>query len=172
MKLRWTAGVIAAVLLLLAAWLTRSEPVSLATSAPQLAEPKVETPPLPALPARAPPPAVVAQPVAELAARALASAPTTVQTQLSLLGDNQYELFVQTFTGEVRPQVTREVFDACRVRISQVPVRPDWEMAEESSGAGRRIVSVSMFGKSLTPFEETDGRWLAGALWCVPVGLP
>jgi hypothetical protein len=29
-----------------------------------------------------------------------------------------------------------------------------------------------MFGKSMTGFHDVDGRWLADALWCLPVGLP
>jgi hypothetical protein len=29
-----------------------------------------------------------------------------------------------------------------------------------------------MFGKSMTGFHEVDGRWLADAVWCLPVGLP
>ena len=162
-------AIFAAVLGLIA-WLTMGTPpppVHEEPSAPPapfvVRTPEPVVPPT-QLPAAAPPPI--------LGARALASAQTTVQSQLSLLGDNQYDLFVQTFAEALRPQVTREAFESCRTRINQVPVKPDWEMAEESTDAGRRVVSVSIFGKSMTAFEETDGRWLAGSLWCVPTGLP
>jgi hypothetical protein len=120
-----------------------------------------------------PQPLPVAVPTEQLAARALSSAQSTVQTQQSLLEDNQYALFVQSFTEAQRAVVTREAFDACRVRVKQVPVRPDWEMAESSVVDGHAVRSVSMFGKSLTSFRETeDGRWLADSVWCLPVGLP
>ena len=107
-----------------------------------------------------------------LGARALASPQTTVQTQRSLLEDNQYDLFVQTFVDAQRTLVTREVFEACRTRVKQVPVRPDWEMAEQRVVDGHSTSAVSLFGKSLTTFTELDGRWLAGSVWCLPVGLP
>lgn len=133
-----------------------------------------ETPGLiPSLPpALLPPPAAIEKPTEVLAARALASAQSTVQTQLSLLEDQQYELFVQTFVEAQRATVTREIFDTCRTRIKQVPVRPDWEMAEQRVVEGRAEVAVSIFGKSLTTFTEVNGRWLADSVWCVPVGLP
>jgi len=51
-------------------------------------------------------------------------------------------------------------------------VTPDWEVAERRVKDGRPVTSVSMFGKSLTDFVELDGRWLAGALWCLPPQLP
>ena len=157
-----------AVVLLLAAWLLRSEAPARAVEPPPAVVIAVPAP----VPTAAPEPVAVAPPAPILAARALASAQTTVQSQLSLLGDNQYDLFVQTFAQSLRPSITREVFDACRVRINQLPVKPDWEVAEERTENGRRILAVSIFGKSMTDFEETDGRWLAGSLWCVPVGLP
>ncbi len=72
----------------------------------------------------------------------------------------------------VQPQVTADAFAACRKRVRQVPVRPDWEMAEASASGGHRVIRVSMFGKSMTGFHEVDGRWLADALWCLPIGLP
>ncbi len=157
--------------LALAVWVMGSSPAA-ADPAPVKLQPVAQPEPTAALEPTLialPPP----QPVAPvLAARALASAQTTVQSQLSLLGDNQYDLFVQTFAEQVRPSITREAFDACRVRINQVPVLPDWEVAEPSTHEGRRVLAVSMFGKSLTEFEEVDGRWLAGSPWCVPVGLP
>jgi hypothetical protein len=102
----------------------------------------------------------------------LASPQTTVQTQLRLLEGGNADLFRQTFLPSVRPQVTAEAFEACRKRVRQVPVQPDWEMAEASTSGGNRVVRVSMFGKSMTGFHDVDGRWLADAVWCLPVGLP
>lgn len=173
MKVRWAAAVLV-IALGVAAWLLREpevvpQPEPAASTAPvQNTEPAVHPES-----SRGVSPEQAPSPPPQLAARALASAQTTVQTQLTYLTDNQYDLFQQTFAEAMRPQVTREVFDACRVRVTQLPVRPDWEVAEETTNdAGHRVLSVSMFGKSLTPFEETDGRWLAGGLWCVPVGLP
>jgi len=102
----------------------------------------------------------------------LASPQTTVQTQLRLLESGRQDLFRETFLPSAQPQVTAAAFAACRQRVRQVPVRPDWEMSEASTSGGHRIVRVSMFGKSMTGFHEVDGRWLADALWCLPVGLP
>jgi hypothetical protein len=102
----------------------------------------------------------------------LASPQTTVQTQLRLLEGGNADLFRQTFLPSVRPQVTAEAFEACRKRVRQVPVQPDWEMAEASTSGGDRVVRVSMFGKSMTGFHDVDGHWLADAVWCLPVGLP
>jgi hypothetical protein len=102
----------------------------------------------------------------------LASPQTTVQTELQLLESGKQDLFRETFLPSVQPQVTSEAFAACRQRVRQVPVRPDWETAEASTSGGHRVVRVSMFGKSMTGFHEVDGRWLADAVWCLPVGLP
>ena len=103
---------------------------------------------------------------------ALASPQSAVQTALRLLDSGDLDLFRETFLPSVQPQVTPDAFAACRRRVRQVPVRPDWEMAEEVTSGGHRVVRVSMFGKSMTGFHDVDGRWLADALWCLPVGLP
>ena len=60
----------------------------------------------------------------------------------------------------------------CRKKVASAVVMPDWEMAENEVVNGRRVRRVSMFGKSMTGFHEIDGRWLADAAWCVPVGVP
>ena len=96
----------------------------------------------------------------------------TVQTELRLLEAGKQELFRQTFLRSVQPQVTTEAFEACRKRVQQVLVRPDWETAKPGKSRGHRVVRVSIFGKSMTGFHEVDGRWLADAVWCLPVGLP
>ncbi|HYR18107.1 MAG TPA: hypothetical protein VEQ15_01365 [Myxococcales bacterium] len=118
----------------------------------------------------APPPAAIAP--AGLDPVMLASPQTTVETELRLLEGGKADLFRQTFLPSVQPQVTAEAFEACRKRVRQVPVRPDWETAEASTSGGHRVVRVSMFGKSMTGFHQVDRRWLADAVWCLPVGLP
>ena len=125
--------------------------------------------PAPAVPIT---PKATANPPAGLDPAALASPRATVQTELRLLEGGEQDLFRQTFFPAVQPQVTADAFAACRKRVRQVPVRPDWEMAEVSASGGHRVVRVSMFGKSMTGFHEVDGRWLADAVWCLPVGLP
>ena len=126
-------------------------------------------------PARPPPPvAPTAAPngLARLDPVMLASPGATVQTELRLLEAGKQELFRQTFLRSVQPQVTAEAFEACRKRVQQVLVRPDWETAKPGKSRGHRVVRVSIFGKSMTGFHEVDGRWLADAVWCLPVGLP
>ncbi len=129
---------------------------------------------VPATPAPAVPitPKATANPPAGLDPAALASPRATVQTELRLLEGGEQDLFRETFLPSLQSQVTAEAFAACRQRVRQVPVRPDWEMAEVSASGGHRVVRVSMFGKSMTGFHEVDGRWLADAVWCLPVGLP
>jgi len=109
-------------------------------------------------------------------ARAPAStgAEHAVAAQLQLIDDGKLDGLRETFTADVRDRVTADAMRACRVRVHQVPVRPDWEMAEESTDVdGLRVRRVSMFGKSTTGFhEQRDGRWLADSVWCMPVGLP
>ncbi len=102
----------------------------------------------------------------------LSSPRSTVDTQLALLRSGDDAAFRQTFLERVRPLVTPEAIAACRRRVEQVPVRPDWEMAESSSGPDGRAVRVSMFGKSETGFHDVGGKWLADAVWCVPTGIP
>jgi hypothetical protein len=147
---------------------TRRAPSEAASTTPAAAAPAPATPPK----ADAPPPREAAAPGAGLDRAALASPQSAVQSALRLLESGGLDLFRQTFLPHVQPQVTPEAFAACRRRVRQVPVRPDWEMAEEVTSAGHRVVRVSMFGKSMTGFHDVDGRWLADALWCLPVGLP
>ena len=153
-------------------WLRRSgteaerKPVGTSESQPA---PAVATSPAPAVPVT---PRASANPPAGLDPAALASPRATVQTELRLLEGGEQDLFRQTFLPSVQARITAEAFAACRQRVRQVPVRPDWEMAEASASGGRRVVRVSMFGKTMTGFHEVDGRWLADALWCLPVGLP
>lgn len=118
------------------------------------------------------PQTAAARPRAGLDPAALASPQSAVQTALRLLDSGDLDLFRETFLPSVKPQVTPDAFAACRRRVRQVPVRPDWEMVEESTSSGHRVVRVSIFGKSMTGFHDVDGRWLADALWCLPVGLP
>jgi hypothetical protein len=142
---------------------TASEAVPASPSAAPTAgaQPSADTPPPPAAPPRT-----------RLDAAALASPQAAVQTALRLLDSGDLDLFRDTFLPSVQPQVTADAFAACRRRVRQVPVRPDWEVAEQVTSAGHRAVRVSMFGKSMTGFHDVDGRWLADALWCLPAGLP
>ena len=117
-------------------------------------------------------PRSAANPPAGLDRAALASPRDAVQTQLRLLEAGERDVFRETFLPSVQPQVTAAAFAACRKRVSQAPVRPDWETAEVSASGGHRVLRVSMLGKSTTGFHEVNGRWLADALWCLPVGLP
>ena len=100
----------------------------------------------------------------------LGSARATVDTQLMLLREGRDADFRATFLPTVA--VTPEAIAACRRRIDQVPVKPDWEVAEDVVIDGHAVRRVSMFGKSMTGFHELSGRWLADAVWCVPTGLP
>jgi hypothetical protein len=100
---------------------------------------------------------------------------STVALQLRLLDARDLPAFRATFLPAVAATITPDMMEACRTRVHQVPVLPDWEMAEDSTSpeSGLRIRRVSMFGKSMTGFhEQADGRWLADAVWCLPVGLP
>jgi hypothetical protein len=95
---------------------------------------------------------------------------STVETQLRLLHENRDADFRATFLPTVA--VTPEAIAACKKRIDQVPVKPDWEMAEDAFVDGHAVKRVSMFGKSMTGFHDLGGKWLADAVWCVPTGLP
>ncbi len=99
----------------------------------------------------------------------LHSPQATVQTQLDLLHGGSDEAFRATFLPSVQPSLTPDAIAACRRRVEHVPVRPDWEKAELSTGSAGRVLRVSMFGKSETGFHETAGQWLADAAWCVPI---
>lgn len=100
----------------------------------------------------------------------VSSAQATVETQLDLLRRERDEAFAATFLPSVT--VTPEATAACKKRVQAVAVRPDWEMAQDSTEQGHAVRRVSMFGKSMTGVHETGHRWLADALWCVPTGLP
>jgi hypothetical protein len=144
---------------------TRREASEIPRSAPAAA-PRAANKPNPDAPVAAAPPRGRLDPVE------LASPQAAVQTAVRLLESGNQDLFRDTFLPSVQPQVTADAFAACRRRVSQAPVRPDWEMAEHVTSAGRRVVRVSIFGKSMTGFHEVGGRWLADALWCIPVGVP
>ena len=93
----------------------------------------------------------------------------TLEAQLALLGTDRVETFRSTFLPEIQPQITPEVFAACRSRVTNRAVRPDWEVAEDRVVLGRRVVSVSIFGKSTTGFVEVSPEvWRADAVWCLP----
>ena len=96
----------------------------------------------------------------------------TVETELALLEKGDAARFAETFVPALRARVTPETVAACRAFVASHPVRPDWETAESSSGLEGRVVRVSMFGKSLTGFHESAGKWLADGVWCVPPALP
>jgi hypothetical protein len=100
----------------------------------------------------------------------LASPQATVETQLELLRGGRDSELRTTFLPSV--SVTSEAIETCKRRVRSVPVRPDWEMAEDRVEQGHRVRRVSMFGKSMTGFHEMGRAWLADAVWCVPVGLP
>ena len=93
----------------------------------------------------------------------------TLEVQLALLGTDRLEAFRSTFLPEIQPQITPEVFAACKGRVRDRAVRPDWEVAEDRVVLGRRVVSVSIFGKSMTGFVEVSPEeWRADAVWCLP----
>jgi len=121
-------------------------------------------PPLPSAAALAAPPS----PSASAAAPRLETAEIAVETQIALLAAHRYVDFRRTFLPDV--EVTDEAIAACERRVVGRKVLPDWELAEEATIRGRRVRSVSMFGKSMTGFHEVaPGRWLADAVWCNPV---
>jgi len=130
--------------------------------------PTVTTSPSPSPPAPAPTPVPAATPQPGTAPEA------TVARQLALIDAGKLDELRATFVPELRDRVTADVLARCQVRIHQVPVRPDWEMAEDDTDErGARVRRVSMFGKAMTGFHwQPDGSWLADAIWCLPVGLP
>ncbi|MHB1843662.1 MAG: hypothetical protein ACYCWW_02345 [Deltaproteobacteria bacterium] len=150
-------------------------------------------------PAPAPPPAIPRLPAARIerpavflpaAAARLPSLPTpqdgggglspyslispesAVSTQVRLLEEGRDQEFKATFMPDVQDQLTPDAIEACRKRLAQVRVQPDWEMAEDGAADGHKVERVSMFGKSMTGFHDMNGQWLADAVWCLPVGLP
>jgi hypothetical protein len=101
----------------------------------------------------------------------LSSATKTVESQLALLREGRDAELRATFLPSVA--LDDAAIAACRKRVAQVPVRPDWEMAEDGrDDQGHAVRRVSMFGKGMTGFHEVGGRWLADRAWCVPIGLP
>ena len=105
-----------------------------------------------------------------IAAVDLSSPTATVDTQMMLLRENRDEEFRKTFLPTV--EISADQIEACKKKIASSVVKPDWEMAEEQVVNGHRVKRVSMFGKSMTGFHDTGGKWLADYLWCVPVGVP
>jgi hypothetical protein len=100
----------------------------------------------------------------------LSSPRQTVDTQMKLLAEGRDGEFRATFLPGVA--ISADQIEACRKRVANTVVRPDWEMAEDVLVNGHRVRRVSMFGKSMTGFHDVQGKWLADAVWCVPVGLP
>lgn len=147
-----------------------SSPPRATGAAPKVdAMPSASAPSAPTGTANAPPSST---PPAKLA---LASPREAVETQLRLLSARDDETFRRTFLPEVQPDLTDQAVEGCRRRVGSRKVKPDWEVAEESvertdAGAQRRVLRVSMFGKSMTGFHEVaPGEWLADAVWCVPI---
>ncbi len=169
----------AAGLLGLLAFLLLREPPSAPAPPPppSLVRPKISIPrrppaflPAAAAPRPMPPPASDGGP--GFARFSLISPEATISTQVRLLEEGRDREFKATFMPEVQDQLTPDAIEACRKRLAQVRVQPDWEVAEDSVVDGRRVERVSMFGKSMTGFHDVDGSWLADAVWCLPVGLP
>ncbi len=100
----------------------------------------------------------------------LSSPKATVETQLRLLQEGKDDELRKTFLPSVG--ISADQLDACKKKIASSVVKPDWEMAEEEVVNGHRVRRVSMFGKSMTGFHDIGGKWLADALWCLPVGVP
>lgn len=116
----------------------------------------------------APPPSVSSRPLPPLN-----SPQDTVSTQVALLQKGSDADFRATFTPEAQADLTAENIARCRAWLEGRPVKPHWAMAEESMKDGKRVVSVSMFGKSMTAFRETKSesgreKWQAESVWCLP----
>ena len=144
--------------------------VTATTSSPPIVPPVTATTSAPSKPIATAPPSLVATASATAKPLDLGSPQSTVDTQLRLLREGRDDEFRATFRPDLT--ITQRSIDACKQRIEQVPVRPDWEMSQEMVQDGHRVRMVSMFGKGLTGFRETNGRWLADDLWCMPIGLP
>jgi hypothetical protein len=93
------------------------------------------------------------------------SAKNTMASQLELLtrGD------VAGFRASFSVPVSDEQFALCQKRMSNAHLSPDWEMAKHSVQNGQRVTKVSIFGKGMTTFREVGGRYVADAVWCVPL---
>jgi hypothetical protein len=117
-----------------------------------------------------PPPAVAPPPSPIMR---LDSPDATVQTQIELLEAGKDAEFRETFMPDVRSDLSAGTIDACRSRVQNVPVKPDWEVArDDTDEQGRPTRWVSMWGKSETGFHQVKGAWLADSVWCDPPGLP
>ena len=138
--------------------------------------PSPELPTLPEIaPSTLPPPSPPSPPSAHEAPHAAdrqnarSSPHRTVATQLALLEKGSDADFRATFLPSVQPELTSETIARCREHMRGRPVKPHWAMAEESVEGGKRVVRVSMFGKSLTGFHESaPDQWLADHVWCLP----
>ena len=104
----------------------------------------------------------------------LHSAEATVETAATLLREGRDDEFILTFLPAIRPRLTPRALERCRARVvtSNTPLRPDWEVAEETTEDGHRVRRVSMYGHETTGFHEIDGQWLADRAWCVPTDVP
>ena len=94
----------------------------------------------------------------------LESPQAALATQIGLMQTNDYDGFRKTFLIDV----TRAQFDSCRLRMKDVKISPDWEMAKEEQRDGHRVVRVSIWGKSYTDFHFIGEKVLTGQLWCLP----
>lgn len=88
-----------------------------------------------------------------------------MQKQIALLARDDFAAFEKSFAVPV----TREQFELCKKRMKRAHLSPDWEMAEITEEQGHRVVRVSIFGKGMTAFRETDGGYVADTVWCVPL---
>lgn len=97
----------------------------------------------------------------------LGSPSATVDSQLRLLSSRDFARFADTFTPDVRAQITPETFADCRAYVTGHSVVANWDAAELSNGPPGQVVRASIFGRS-TGFHQLGGRWLADAVWCRP----
>lgn len=162
------------------AWWVRSTPppasAPVASAAPAPApspEPRTVTA-LPATSSEHPKPAAPAGRDASVASPRAHALPhegprRALDAQIAALAAGDLRAFVEGFTADVQPLVTADVFATCRGRILGAVVRPDWEVAEESTSNGHRAVRVSIFGKSMTGFVEmAPDQWKVDRVWCLP----
>ena len=89
----------------------------------------------------------------------------TMAAQMAMLARDDVAAFRASFTVPV----SDEQFAACKKRMKNAHLDPDWEMAETTIEGGHKVVRVSIFGKGMTGFHEKSGRYLADAVWCVPI---
>ena len=89
----------------------------------------------------------------------------TMAAQMAMLARDDVAAFRASFTVPV----SDEQFAACKKRMKNAHLDPDWEMAETTIEDGHKVVRVSIFGKGMTGFHEKSGRYLADTVWCVPI---